>query len=64
MKTSLLYTYIRSFLIQKDVRVRRDTLSFRVFMHVCIAVITSIFGKGFHFPFPYFMLLYLVVFII
>ena len=32
-----------------------QTLSFRVFTCVCPTVISSIFGKSFHFPFPYFV---------
>ena len=31
-------------------------LSFHVFLYACPTVISSIFGKSFHFPFPYFVL--------
>ena len=37
-------------------------LSSRVFMCACPMMISSIFGKSFHFPFPYFMLSVLLYF--
>ena len=36
-------------------------LRFCMFTCVCPMVISSIFGKSFHFPFPYFVLLYFII---
>ena len=48
------FTYIHSLLIEKDGSVRWN-ISIK-FPCACPTVITSIFGKRFHFPFPYFVL--------
>ena len=49
-----MFRYIHFLLIEKDSRVCR--FCFHVFSCACPTLISSIFGKSFHFPFPYFVL--------
>ena len=52
-----MFTYICSLLIEKDGRVRQNISILLLCVFVCLStVISSIFGKSFRFPFPYFVL--------
>ena len=55
-----IWTDMAVFHNQKRVNVwehmKKMALSFRMFLCACPSVISSIFGKSFHFPFPYFVL--------
>ena len=55
----LVFTYIQSLLIEKDGRARWN-ISIK-FPCACPTVISSIFGKSFHFLFPYFVYMYLFI---
>jgi hypothetical protein len=56
------FTYIRPLLIEKDGCVHQNILILLPCVFVCLSTaISSIFGKSFHFPFPYFEFYILVL---